>query len=119
MSLNPTKMFYPVESYNNRARSEERWEADARIEGNPYCDAGKWQISIKNGKRLRRHWTRNGGLATVPTKYGDYSSIYNKEYDVYREHWHNHDLAPPKGLTRQVAMSYDTFLLPFDDGEHK
>jgi hypothetical protein len=117
MSLNTTKMFYPAESYNNRARSEERWAADAW--GNPYCDAGEWKISIKNGKRLRRHWTRNDGLATVPTIYGGHSSIYNRQYDVYRVHWHNHDLAPPKGLTRQVAMSYDTFFLPFDQSPRR
>jgi hypothetical protein len=77
MSLKPTMMFYPVESYNNRQRSEDRWEDDARANLN---DDG-WQISIKNGKRLRRHWTRNGGLAIVYTSHGE-RSIYNDQYDV-------------------------------------
>jgi len=53
----PGIMFYPVESYNNRVRAEQRWEN----EGN----ANEWQISIKNGKRLRRHWTRNRGFTIV------------------------------------------------------
>ena len=70
-------MFYPVESYNNRQRSEDRWEDDARTNLN---DDG-WQISIKNGKRLRRHWTRNGGFAIVSTNHGE-RSIYNEQYDV-------------------------------------
>ena len=77
MSLKPTMMFYPVESYNNRQRSEDRWEDDARTNLN---DDG-WQISIKNGKRLRRHWTRNGGLAIVSTNHGE-RSIYNEQYDA-------------------------------------
>jgi len=115
MSLNTTKMFYPAESYNNRARSEERWAMEM-LSGE---HAGKWEISIKNGKRLRRHWTQNNGLATVPTKYGEHTTIYNKRYDVDRLYWHNHDLAPPKGLTRQVAMSYDTFFLPFDQSPRR
>jgi hypothetical protein len=77
MSLKPTMMFYPVESYNNRKRSEQRWEDDARANLN---DDG-WQISIKNGKRLRRHWTRNGGLAIVSTGNSE-RSVYNEQYDV-------------------------------------
>ena len=74
-------MFYPVESYNNRQRTEQRWEDEARMEGNPYCQTEEWQISIKNGKRLRRHWTRNGGFTIVSTRHGD-RSIYNQKYDV-------------------------------------
>ena len=74
-------MFYPVESYNNRQRAEQRWEDEARREGNPYCQTEEWQISIKNGKRLRRHWTRNGGFTIVSTRQGD-RSIYNQQYDV-------------------------------------
>jgi len=113
-------MFYPAESYNNRARSEKRWaDACIALQAETLLGAGEWKISIKNGKRLRRHWTRNGGLATVPTIYGGHSSIYNRQYDVYRVHWHNNDLAPPKGLTRQVAMSYDTFFLPFDQSPRR
>ena len=77
MSLKPTMIFYPVESYNNRQRTEQRWEDDARTNLN---DDG-WQISIKNGKRLRRHWTRNGGFTIVSTRHGD-KSIYNEQYDV-------------------------------------
>jgi hypothetical protein len=72
MSLRPTIMFYPVESYNNRERSEQRWQNDGRQ---------NWQISIKNGKRLRRHWTRNGGLAFVRTRYGE-DYVYNSQYDT-------------------------------------
>lgn len=74
-------MFYPVESYNNRQRAEQRWEDEARREGNPYCQTDGWQISIKNGKRLNRHWSRARGLYYVATQYGD-KSIYNENYDA-------------------------------------
>ena len=66
-------MFYPVESYNNRVRTEQRWENEGNM--------NEWQISIKNGKRLRRHWTRNGGFAFVRTKYGE-RGVYNCQYDT-------------------------------------
>ena len=78
MSIKAPMMFYPVESYNNRQRSEDRWENEARASLN--VDEN-WKISIKNGKRLRRHWTRNGGFTIVSTRHGD-KSIYNQKYDV-------------------------------------
>ena len=68
---------YPQQSYNNAAQCEQRWNDDVRSNLN---DDG-WQISIKNGKRLRRHWTRNGGFTIVSTRLGD-RSIYNQKYDV-------------------------------------
>ena len=68
---------YPQQSYNNAAQCEQRWNDDVRSNLN---DDG-WQISIKNGKRLRRHWTRNGGFTIVSTRHGD-RSIYNQKYDV-------------------------------------
>jgi len=73
--------FYPQESYNNRALCEQRWEDESRREGNPYCQTDEWQISIKNGKRLNRHWSRARGLYYVATPYGD-KSIYNENYDA-------------------------------------
>ena len=78
MSLKAPMMFYPVESYNNRQRSEARWEYEAATS---LGDDENWKISIKNGKRLRRHWTRNGGFTIVSTRHGDWS-IYNQKYDV-------------------------------------
>ena len=81
MSIKAPIMFYPVESYNNRQHAEDRWDDESRREGNPYCQTEEWQISIKNGKRLRRHWTRNRGLAIVSTRNGE-RSIYNEQYDV-------------------------------------
>ena len=78
MSIKAPMMFYPVESYNNRQRAEGRWENEARASLNVDED---WKISIKNGKRLRRHWTRNGGFTIVSTRHGD-RSIYNQKYDA-------------------------------------
>ena len=78
MSIKAPMMFYPVESYNNRQRSEARWENEAATR---LGDDENWKISIKNGKRLRRHWTRNGGFTIVSTRHGD-RSIYNQKYDV-------------------------------------
>ena len=72
---------YPQESYNNSARCQQRWNDEARREGNPYCKSDEWQISIKNGKRLNRHWSRARGLYYVATPYGD-KSIYNENYDA-------------------------------------
>ncbi len=100
MSLKPTMMFYPVESYNTRRRAEQRWDDEARREGNPYCQTEEWQISIKNGKRLRRHWTRNGGFTIVSTRHGD-KSIYNQQYDVE--------------LNRAMEQQYDRSFQPDDD----
>lgn len=100
MSLKPTMMFYPVESYNTRRRAEQRWDDEACREGNPYCQTEEWQISIKNGKRLRRHWTRNGGFTIVSTRHGD-KSIYNQRYDVE--------------LNRAMEQQYDRSFQPDDD----
>ena len=80
--------FYPQESYNNRARCEQRWDNDARRQGNPYCNTdNEWQISIKNGKRLNRHWTRVQGFYIVNTSHGE-RTIYNEYYDdeLNKEH---------------------------------
>ena len=86
-------IYYPVESYNNRQRAEQRWDDNARTNLN---DDG-WQISIKNGKRLRRHWTRNGGLAIISTSYGE-QSIYNEQYDMdLKEAKYNTALQPDGG----------------------
>ena len=52
-----------------------------RVGSNPYCQTDEWQISIKNGKRLNRHWSRARGLYYVATPYGD-KSIYNENYDA-------------------------------------
>ena len=82
---NPGSIFYPVESYNNRQRTERRWEDDARKEGNPFGSIHGWDISLKNGKRLRRHWTRNQGLAFVRSKYGE-RAVYNSQYDTASRH---------------------------------
>ena len=90
-------MFYPVESYNNRQRSEARWEYEAAT---TLGDDENWKISIKNGKRLRRHWTRNGGFAIVSTRHGE-RSIYNQKYDAE--------------LNRAKAEQYDMAFQP--DGE--
>ena len=97
MSLKAPMMFYPVESYNNRQRSEARWEYEAATS---LGDDENWKISIKNGKRLRRHWTRNGGFTIVSTRLGD-RSIYNQQYDVE--------------LNRAMEQQYDRSFQPDDD----
>ena len=71
---------YPQQSYNNSARCQQRWNDEARREGNPYCKTDEWQISIKNGKRLNRHWTKAQGFYIVNTSYGE-RTIYNEYYD--------------------------------------
>ena len=71
---------YPQESYNNSARGQQRWNDEARREGNPYCKTDEWQISIKNGKRLNRHWTQAQGFYIVNTSHGE-RTIYNESYD--------------------------------------
>ena len=78
MSLRPTMIFYPTESYNNRARAEMRWEDDANIYGDI---SPEWKISLGDGKRLRRKWIRKGGLAFITTQHGE-RAIYNEAYDV-------------------------------------
>lgn len=86
--------FYPQESYNNRARCEQRWDNDARRQGNPYCNTdNEWQISIKNGKRLNRHWTRAQGFYIVNTSHGE-RTIYNESYDYeLNRSMEDHDLS--------------------------
>ena len=96
-SIKAPMMFYPVESYNNRQRSEDRWEYEAATR---LDDDENWKISIKNGKRLRRHWTRNGGFTIVSTRHGD-RSIYNQKYDA--------------ALNRAKAEQYNMAFKP--DGE--
>ena len=113
MSLRPSIMFYPTESYNNRAKAEMRWDDDANI----YGDIGpEWQISLGNGKRLNRKWRACGGLTYVYDNNGCERAIYNENYD--RE-WQQaiKELRPPQGLTRQVAMDYDRSFQPDGDPE--
>ena len=68
---------YPQQSYNSPARCEQRWNDDVRTNLN---DDG-WQISIKNGKRLNRHWNKAQGFYIVNTSYGE-RTIYNEHYDT-------------------------------------
>jgi len=79
MNQQQRKEMYPLISYNNKQRCEQRWEDDANI----YDDVGtEWEISIGNGKRLRQKWKRKSGIAYVPNRYGEIQTIYNKVYDV-------------------------------------
>jgi hypothetical protein len=111
MNQQQRKQMYPVISHNSKERCEQRWEDSANAYGD--IDA-EWQISIGNGKRLRQKWTRNGGIAHVPNRYGETQTIYNQTYD--RE-WQKaiDELRPPRGLTRQVAMKYDRSFQPDGD----
>lgn len=93
---------YPQQSYNNAAQCEQRWNDDVRSNLN----GDGWQISIKNGKRLNRRWTKAQGFYIIDTPYGE-RSIYNGLYDA--------ELRPPRGLTRQVAMKYDRSFQPDGD----
>ena len=68
---------YPQQSYNNATLCQQRWNDDARRNLN---DDG-WQISIKNGKRLNRRWTKAQGFYIVNTSYGE-RTIYNEQYDA-------------------------------------
>tara|TARA_B110000003_G_scaffold48750_1_gene47347 strand:- start:6955 stop:7263 length:309 start_codon:yes stop_codon:yes gene_type:complete len=68
---------YPQQSYNNAAQCEQRWNDDVRSNLN---DDG-WQISIKNGKRLNRRWTKAQGFYIIDTPRGE-RSIYNERYDA-------------------------------------
>jgi len=78
MNAQQRKQMYPVESYNNRARCEKRWEDAANI----YDDmSDEWQISIGNGKRLNRKWRKAGGLYYVLDNNGCERCIYNENYD--------------------------------------
>ena len=79
MNAQQRKQMYPVESYNNKERSERRWEQDADIYGDI---SSEWQISIGNGKRLDRKWRKAGGLYYVLDNNGCERCIYNENYDV-------------------------------------
>ena len=68
---------YPQQSYNNAAQCEQRWNDDVRSNLN----GDGWQISIKNGKRLNRRWTKAQGFYIIDTPYGE-RSIYNEHYDA-------------------------------------
>ena len=70
---------YPVISYNNKQRCEQRWEDDANIYGDISTE---WQVSLGNGKRLNRRWKRCRGLAFVSNQNGGHHTIYNDNYDV-------------------------------------
>jgi len=111
MNTQQRNQMYPRESYNNKDLCEQRWEADTQ---GYYTQ--EWQISIGNGKRLRRKWTRKGGIAYVPNRFGETQTIYNENYDA---EWQKaiDELRPPKGLTRQVAMDYDRSFQPDGDDD--
>ena len=80
--MSHTQNMYPVESINSRSRTEKRWEEDITPQSIFQDLPTNWQISLGNGKRLGRKWRKNGGIAFVPNRYGDYQTIYNKRYDV-------------------------------------
>ena len=70
--------FYPKESFNNRARTEQRWED----EFGPYGDiSNQWQISLGNGKRLNRKWKKVGGMTIVKDSRGIEYAIYSERHD--------------------------------------
>ena len=72
--------YFPAESMNHRSRCEQRWEDDANIYGDI---SSEWRISLKNGKRLNRHWTKCGGMTFIQDQYsGATRTIYNENYDV-------------------------------------
>ena len=78
MSYQAMNSFYPKESFNNRARTEQRWEDDANVYGDI---SSEWQISLGNGKRLNRKWKKVGGLAIVRDSRGIEHSIYSERHD--------------------------------------
>ena len=79
MNAQLRKQMYPANSYNNKERCEQRYEADANIYGDI---SAEWQISIGNGKRLNRKWRKAGGLYYVLDNNGCERCIYNENYDV-------------------------------------
>ena len=78
MSYQAMNSFYPKESFNNRFRTEQRWEDDANVYGDI---SSEWQVSLGNGKRLNRKWKKCGGLAIVRDSRGIEHSVYNENYD--------------------------------------
>ena len=78
MSYQAMNSFYPKESFNNRARTEQRWEDDANVYGDI---SSEWQVSLGNGKRLNRKWKKCGGFTVVMDSRGIEHSIYNENYD--------------------------------------
>ena len=72
--------YFPAESMNHRSRCEQRWEDDANIYGDI---SSEWQISLKNGKRLNKHWAKCGGMTFIQDQHsGATRTIYNENYDV-------------------------------------
>ena len=113
MNTQQRNQMYPRESYNNKDLCEQRWEADTQ---GYYMQ--EWQISIGNGKRLRRKWTRKGGIAYVPNRFGEIQTVYNQTViDAFKEAEFDRECKPPKGLTRQVAMDYDRSFQPDGDDD--
>lgn len=78
MSYQAMNSFYPSESFNNRARTEQRWEDDANVYGDI---SSEWQISLGNGKRLNRKWKKCGGFTIVRDSRGIEHSIYSERHD--------------------------------------
>lgn len=78
MSYQAMNSFYPKESFNNRSRTEQRWEDDANVYGDI---SSEWQVSLGNGKRLNRKWKKCGGFAVVMDSRGIEHSVYNENYD--------------------------------------
>ena len=78
MSYQALNSFYPKESFNNRSRTEQRWEDDANVYGDI---SSEWQVSLGNGKRLNRKWKKCGGFTVVMDSRGIEHSIYNENYD--------------------------------------
>ena len=76
MSYQSINTFYPKESFNNRSRTEQRWEDQ---EG---CDGfNQWEISLGNGKRLNRKWKKVGGMTIVKDSRGMEYAIYSERHD--------------------------------------
>ena len=78
MSYQSMNSFYPKESFNNRSRTEQRWEDDT---SNPWSKTSEWQISLGNGKRLNRKWKKCRGFTVVMDSRGIEHSIYSERHD--------------------------------------
>lgn len=76
MSYQSINTFYPKESFNNRSRTEQRWEDLGGWDGY-HC----WQISLGNGKRLNRKWKKVGGMTIVKDSRGIEYAIYSERHD--------------------------------------
>ena len=91
MSTISVLSYFPVESLNHQIRCEERFENYEKIcfrKMGLYIEIdeeyeNEWQISLKNGKRLNRLWSRCGGMAFVQDQYsGESRTIYNEKFDA-------------------------------------